>query len=282
MHALPPHHLIARHVADALAEDIGRADWTARLIAPERQGRARVISREAAVVCGTAWFNECCRQVDPAIVVSWQVQDGARVAADQLLCELSGPAHALLTAERSALNFLQLLSATATETARYVDAITGTHARILDTRKTIPGFRLAQKYAVRVGGGDNQRIGLYDGILIKENHLIAGGGIATTLKAAQALAPQDVTIQIEVESLEELKQALEAGAVSVLLDNMSLDQMREAVAITAGRALLEASGGVDLSTVRAIAETGVDRISIGKLTKDVTALDLSMRFMFAD
>jgi len=276
--ALPAAHLIAQSVSLALAEDIGRADWTAQLIAADSNGRATVTARQAAVICGQAWFDECFRQIDPRVNVHWLVPEGSSVAPDTVLCELSGPARALLTGERSALNFLQLLSAVATETRRYVDVVTGTRARILDTRKTVPGLRLAQKYAVAAGGGVNQRVGLYDGILIKENHIMAAGGIAPALQAAFALAPQDVTVQVEVENLAELDEALSGGARLVLLDNMSLDDMREAVRRSAGRAELEASGGIDLSTVRAIAETGVDRISVGKLTKDVQALDLSMRF----
>lgn len=278
----PPAHLIAQQVAAALAEDIGRADWTAMLIPAERPGRASVRVRQAAVVCGQAWFEECFRQVDDSVSIHWQVAEGAQVGADTVLCEIAGPARALLTAERSALNFLQTLSAVATETQRYVAAIAGTRARIHDTRKTLPGLRLAQKYAVRVGGGENQRIGLYDGILIKENHIAAAGSIAAVLREAFKLAPAGVGIQIEVENLAELDQALAAGAQSVLLDNMSHADMAEAVRRSAGKAVLEASGGVDISTVRAIAETGVDRISIGKLTKDVSAIDLSMRFAFAD
>ena len=278
----PPAHLIAQQVAAALAEDIGCADWTAMLIAAERPGRATVRVRQAAVVCGQAWFEECFRQVDAGVSIRWLVAEGAQVGADTVLCEITGPARALLTAERSALNFLQTLSAVATETRRYVAAIAGTRARIHDTRKTLPGLRLAQKYAVRVGGGENQRIGLYDGILIKENHIAAAGSIAAVLREAFKLAPAGVGIQIEVENLAELDQALAAGAQSVLLDNMSHADMAEAVRRSSGKAVLEASGGVDMSTVRAIAETGVDRISIGKLTKDVSAIDLSMRFAFAD
>lgn len=280
--SLPAAHLIAQQIATALAEDIGRADWTALLIPAERPGRATVLLREPAVLCGQAWFDECFRQVDPAVRIAWQVAEGQLLAANTVLCEISGPARALLTAERSALNFLQTLSAVASETRRYVDVVAGTRARIHDTRKTLPGLRLAQKYAVTVGGGDNQRIGLYDGILIKENHIAAAGGIAPVLATAFALAPVGVGVQIEVENLAELDQALAAGARSVLLDNMSLEDMAEAVRRSGGRAMLEASGGVDLATVRAIAETGVDRISIGKLTKDVRAIDLSMRFAFGD
>ncbi|QND86079.1 Quinolinate phosphoribosyltransferase [Chromobacterium vaccinii] len=275
---LPAHHLIAQHVSLALAEDIGPCDWTARLIAADKTGAARVIAREDAVICGQAWFDECFRQVDARCAVEWLAAEGERVEAGRELCRISGPARALLTAERSALNFLQLLSGVASETRRYVDAAAGHRARILDTRKTVPGLRLAQKYAVTVGGGANQRIGLFDGILIKENHIMAAGGVAQAMAQAQAGLPPGVTLQIEVESLPQLEEALSHGAKLVLLDNMSLDDMRRAVEISAGRAELEASGGIDLDSVRAIAATGVDRISVGKLTKDVRALDLSMRF----
>ena len=278
MSTLPPLHLIAQQVSIALAEDIGSCDWTARLIAGETIGRASVIVREQAVICGQAWFEACFHQIDPSVRVVWQVKEGDRVEAGQTLCELEGPARALLTGERTALNFLQVLSAVATMTRHYVDAVAGTRARIHDTRKTLPGMRLAQKYAVTVGGGCNQRIGLYDGILIKENHILAAGSIAAALQAAQALAPSGVTIQVEVETLDELEEALAANAVLILLDNMDNDTMKTAVLRTAGRAELEASGGVDLETVKAIAATGVDRISIGKLTKDIQAIDLSMRF----
>jgi nicotinate-nucleotide pyrophosphorylase (carboxylating) len=216
------------------------------------------------------------KQLDPRIRIEWRYAEGDAMQADSEVCAIEAPARALLTAERSALNFLQLLSAVATATRRYVDVIQGTKAAILDTRKTLPGMRLAQKYAVRVGGGQNQRLALYDGILIKENHIAAAGGITAAMRAAQALNA-GVTIQIEVESLDELREALDAGATSILLDNFSLDMMREAVGVTAGRALLEASGGIDMRTVRAIAETGVDRISIGSLTKDVQATDYSLR-----
>ena len=278
MFTLPPAHHIASLVSQALAEDIGQQDWTALLIDAATPGHARVIAREAATVCGQAWFDEAFRQVDGRCQVRWQVAEGQQVAADTVLCEISGPARALLTAERTALNLLQTLSAVASETRRYADIIAGTRARILDTRKTLPGMRLAQKYAVTVGGGVNQRIGLYDGILIKENHIMAAGSITRALQRARELAPPQVSIQVEVENLTELQEALDAGCTLILLDNMSLDDMREAVRLSAGRALLEASGGVDFNTVRAIAETGVDRISIGKLTKDVRAIDLSMRF----
>lgn len=275
---LPPLYLISQQVSLALAEDIGSRDWTAELIAADTQGEAVIVAREAAVICGQAWFNEAYRQVDASVNVTWLVTEGQAVTADTQIAKVQGPARALLTAERTSLNFLQTLSAVATLTRQYVDAVAGTHAKVLDTRKTIPGLRLAQKYAVTVGGGVNQRIGLFDGILIKENHIMAAGSITAALKHAQSLAPADVSIQVEVETLAELQEALAAGARLVLLDNMSLDEMREAVVLTAGRAELEASGGVDLASVRGVAETGVDRISVGKLTKDVLAVDLSMRF----
>ena len=278
MPSLPAFHLIAQQVSQTLAEDIGQCDWTAQLISDDAIGHATVVARENAILCGQPWFDECYRQVDARCQVHWHVAEGERVNADTVLCTVSGPARALLTAERSSLNFLQTLSAVASETRRYVDVVTGTRARILDTRKTLPGLRLAQKYAVTVGGGVNQRIGLFDGILIKENHIMAAGGIRQALAAALQSLPPNVTLQIEVETLDELQQALDGGAKLVLLDNMSTDDMRRAVEMTAGRAELEASGGVDLTTVRAIAETGVDRISVGKLTKDVRAIDLSMRF----
>jgi nicotinate-nucleotide pyrophosphorylase (carboxylating) len=275
---LPPQHLIAANVATALAEDIGECDWTAQLIPADQQATARIIVREAAVICGLPWANEVIRQVDASIQVEWLVTEGEYAVADQLLCFLQGNARSLLTAERSILNFIQTLSAVATETRRYAEVVAGTNAVVHDTRKTIPGLRRAQKYAVTVGGGANQRMALYDGILIKENHIAAAGSIANALAAAQQIAPKHVTIQIEVENLDELAQALAGGAVSVLLDNMSLADMRSAVEMAQGKAILEASGGVDLTTIRAIAETGVDRISVGKLTKDIQAIDLSMRF----
>jgi len=270
---------IGRNVAAALAEDVGSGDLTALLIASSAQARATVMTREAAVVCGTGWFDATFAALSPVAAVNWHVRDGDSVLPGQALCDVSAPARALLTAERTALNFLQLLSAVATVTRRYVDTVAGTKARIVDTRKTLPGLRLAQKYAVTVGGGVNHRTGLYDGILIKENHILAAGGIVDAIKAAQAIAPPGVFIEIEVETIDELRMALAAGAGMILLDNMRLDEMAEAVRITAGGAVLEASGGVNLETVRAIAATGVDRISIGSLTKDVKALDLSMRFM---
>jgi nicotinate-nucleotide pyrophosphorylase (carboxylating) len=268
---------IDRNVLAALAEDIGGGDLTALLTPAGHRSRGTVISREDAILSGQAWFNACFSRLDPHCRISWSARDGDRVVAGQLLCEIEAGTRPLLTAERPALNFLQLLSGTATATRRYVDAVSGTKSRIVDTRKTLPGLRLAQKYAVRCGGGSNHRLGLYDGILIKENHIIAAGGVTAALRQAQALARGDVFIQIEVETLDQLTEALDAGAKMVLLDNMDLDQMCAAVTLTAGRAQLEASGGVRLETVRAIAETGVDRISIGGLTKDVRAIDLSLR-----
>lgn len=280
--ALPPADEIERNVSAALAEDIGRGDLTASLIPAGKKGRARVISREAGVLCGTAWFDRVFRRLDATVHIRWHAGDGDRIAPDQLLCEIEGDAPALLSAERSALNFLQLLSGVASKARQYADVVAGTRAVVVDTRKTIPGLRLAQKYAVKCGGGENHRIGLFDAILIKENHILAAGGIRPALAAASAVATTAGAgckfVQIEVESLAELREALAAGATMVLLDNMSLDDMREAARIAGGQAVLEASGGVGLETLRAIAETGVDRISIGGLTKDVRAQDLSMRF----
>jgi nicotinate-nucleotide pyrophosphorylase (carboxylating) len=270
----------ARNVRDALMEDIGRSDWTALLVPPGRRMRAQVQAKEAAVLCGRAWFEACVRSLDAEADVEWLVAEGGAISGS-LVCRIDGDARALLGAERPALNFLQMLSGVATVTRQYVEAIAGVspNARgciVLDTRKTLPGLRQAQKYAVRVGGGHNQRMALWDGILIKENHIAAAGGIGPALAAARALNA-GVEIQIEVENLSELQQALDGGATSVLIDDFSRDDMRRAVALTGGRALLEVSGGVDLASVREIAATGVDRISIGKLTKDVRAIDLSMR-----
>lgn len=274
---------IKKNVSLALAEDIGQGDLTALLVPADKRLTARVICREQAVICGIAWFEECFRQLSPGIEINWLVYDGETVQADQQLCEMTGNARALLTAERTALNFLQLLSAVATHSRRYVDAISGTGAIIVDTRKTLPGLRVAQKYAVKCGGGENHRFGLYDGILIKENHIIAAGGIAPALQKAKEIAPAGVFIQIEVETLDELQQALTAGAAMTLLDNFDLQTLREAVALnrclTNSPAILEASGNITLGNVRAVAETGVDRISIGSLTKDIKAVDLSMRFL---
>lgn len=274
---------ISRNVEAALTEDVGAGDLTASLVPGQRRVKATVISREAGVLCGTAWFDECVRRCDPTATVTWHGADGDRIAPNQLLCEIEGNGRALLTAERSALNFLQLLSAVASKARIYADAIAGTKAQVVDTRKTLPGLRIAQKYAVRAGGGGNHRLALWDAILIKENHIHAAGGIAQAMAAAKEVAGQAPErckfIQIEVESLDELTQALNAGATMILLDNFSLDMMRDAARINAGRAILEASGNVTLETLRGIAETGVDRISIGALTKDVKALDLSMRFV---
>ena len=268
---------IQRNVAVSLAEDIGTGDLTAQLIPVATDARGRVATRETAIVCGTAWFDATFAALDPTATVLWHVVDGDAVESGQTLCDVVAGARELLTAERTALNFLQLLSATATITRGFVDAVAGTGAKIVDTRKTLPGLRLAQKYAVATGGGVNHRIGLYDGILIKENHILAAGGIGKVVAQAREIAPSNVFIEIEVERLDQLSEALEAGAKMILLDNMALDTMREAVRIAAGRAELEASGGVNLERVRAIAETGVDRISIGSLTKNVRAVDLSLR-----
>lgn len=269
---------IARNVTTALAEDVGEGDLTAQLAPDVPDARAFVICREPAVLCGSAWFDACVLRLDPAARLQWLARDGDRIAAGAQVCNLTGSSRALLTAERTALNFLQLLSAVATATRRHVDAVTGTGAAILDTRKTLPGLRIAQKHAVTVGGGMNHRMGLWDAILIKENHIATAGGIVPALAAAAKLADRALWVQIEVETLAQLREAVGAGAKMILLDNMTLDEMRTAVAWTAGRAQLEASGGITLDNVRAIAETGVDRISIGALTKDIRAIDLSMRF----
>jgi len=260
----------------AIAEDVGNGDYTGLLVPENEFVKARVVVRETAVLCGAPWFEAIMARLDPRLRVDWRYAEGALMQADSEVCVIEGPARALLTAERGALNFLQLLSGVASATRRYVDVIAGTRARILDTRKTLPGLRLAQKYAVRVGGGMNQRLALYDGILIKENHIAAAGGVSAAVGAAIKLNA-GVSIQVEVENLVELDEALAAGATSILLDNFSLELMREAVSLTAGRAVLEASGGINMQTVRQIAETGVDRISIGSLTKDISAVDFSMR-----
>ena len=270
------YELVSAQVARALAEDIGTGDLTAMLIASESISNATIISRESAIICGIDWANACFHQLDINTRIQWHVAEGDEISKNQVLCEIQGNTRALLTAERSALNFLQTLSAIATHTRQYVDAIAGTKAQILDTRKTLPGLRMAQKYAVTIGGGYNQRLALYDGILIKENHIASAGSIHVALERARNLNT-GISIQIEVEYLDELQQALDAGATSILLDNFSLEDMREAVRITHGKALLEASGNVSLETVRAIAETGVDRISIGALTKNIRAIDLSLR-----
>lgn len=270
--------VITENVAAALREDVGSGDLTAGLIPAHQQARARIITREAAVVAGTAWVDEVFRVLDPAVEVRWQVADGERVAPDQVLFELQGPARALLTGERSALNFLQLLSGTATRCRHYADLVQDTAVRLLDTRKTLPGLRRAQKYAVTCGGCYNHRIGLFDAFLIKENHIAACGGIAQAVAAARQLAPGR-PVEVEVENLQELEQALSADADIVMLDELSLADMRTAVALTAGQAKLEASGGVNQDTLLGIAQTGVDYISIGTLTKDVKAIDLSMRVL---
>ena len=266
---------VVRH---ALAEDIGSGDITAQLIPAEAEAHGRVIVREAAVLCGTAWFDEVFRQLDRRVQVIWQARDGERLRPNQALCQLRGPARSLLSGERTALNFLQTLSATATHTRRYVDAIEGTGARLLDTRKTLPGLRTAQKYATACGGAQNHRMGLFDAFLIKENHILAAGGIAQAVAQARNIAPGK-PVEVEVENLAELKQALAARADTVMLDNMDLASLREAVSITAGRCQLEASGNVGLDRIRAIAETGVDTISVGAITKDIRAVDLSMRLL---
>jgi len=267
---------VEQNTTEALAEDIGTGDLTASLLPVSQVASARVISREDAILCGIPWFEACFRKLDPRIAIRWHAHESERIYPNQLLCEIEGNARALLTAERPALNFLQTLSGTATLARRYADAIAGTDAVVMDTRKTLPGLRIAQKYAIRIGGGANQRIGLYDGILIKENHIASAGGIRPVLKAAFALKA-NVPIQIEVETLDELKEAIDAGANLILIDNFSLDQMREAVKIARDRAVLEASGNITLDNVRDVALTGVQRISIGSLTKHVRAVDLSMR-----
>ncbi|MCX2862114.1 carboxylating nicotinate-nucleotide diphosphorylase [Paucibacter sp. PLA-PC-4] len=272
-----------RNIREALMEDIGVCDWTARLVPAGRRVKAQLRVRETAVLCGRPWFDGVFAALDATARIDWLCEEGGRLSADTVICEIEADGRALLSAERPAMNFLQLLSGTATLTRAHVDAIAGasTNPRgcaVLDTRKTLPGLRLAQKYAVRIGGGANQRLALYAGILIKENHIAAAGGVAAALRAAQALNA-GVDIQIEVESIAELQEALGAGALSVLLDNFNEAMMREAVAVTAGRALLEVSGGVELAQLRWIAATGVDRISVGRLTKDVKAVDYSMRVL---
>ncbi|KAA0695799.1 carboxylating nicotinate-nucleotide diphosphorylase [Halopseudomonas laoshanensis] len=263
-------------VRRALAEDVGSGDITASLIPADRLATATILTREAATLCGTAWADEVFRQVDPAITAQWLVKDGEQMQPDQVFCKLSGPARGLLTAERSAMNFIQTLSATATRSQYFASLVEGTSVRLLDTRKTLPGLRMAQKYAVTCGGCHNHRIGLFDAFLIKENHIAACGGIAEAIAQARSMAPGK-PVEVEVESLDEMQQALSAGADIIMLDELSHDDMREAVAQTAGRASLEASGGITEKTLRSVAETGVDFISIGTLTKDIKAVDLSMR-----
>jgi nicotinate-nucleotide pyrophosphorylase (carboxylating) len=278
--ALPPRALIDDDVRRALAEDVGAGDLTAALV-PDAPADAELVTREDAVLCGRAWFDAVFRALDARVQVQWWRQDGDRIAAGETLCRLHGPARAILTGERSALNFLQTLSGTASATARYVAAVRGTRAQILDTRKTLPGLRRAQKYAVACGGGRNHRMGLYDAILIKENHIAAAGSVTAALAQARQLAPAATPIEIEVENLGQLREALAAGAARILLDNFAVDDLRAAVQITGGRAALEASGGVTLDNIRAVAETGVDFISIGSLTKHLRAVDLSLRLHVA-
>lgn len=269
---------IAAQVATALAEDVGPGDLTAALIPEDRHSEATVISRDWAIICGTQWFNEVFSQLDQNIHIEWCVADGDRVKPNQLLCTLKGPSRTLLTGERTALNFLQTLSGTATQANTYAETIAGTGATILDTRKTIPGLRRAQKYAVTCGGGQNHRIGLYDGVLIKENHIAASGSIFAAVTKARDTAPDGIAVEVEVENLDEVQEALEAGADILLLDNMSPDLLKQAVEINNGRAKLEASGGITLKNIRNVAETGVNYISVGAITKELHAIDLSMRF----
>lgn len=269
-------------VLRALAEDVGGGDLTAALVDPGRRALARVLAREPAVLCGRPWVEATLRELVPEARINWLVDEGQRCEADQVVLEVEGQARALLTAERTMLNFLQLLSAVASKTAEYVDAVRGTRARIVDTRKTLPGLRLAQKYAVRIGGGVNHRIGLFDAVLIKENHIMSAGGVTPALQAARSVAARADFIEVEVETLAQLKEALDAQAQMVLLDNMPLDDLHEAVRMNEARgeqrAVLEISGGVTLASVHTLALTGVDRISVGALTKDVKAIDFSMRF----
>ena len=274
--AAPSHELIQADIERALAEDIGSGDATAELLPAGNLAHATVTCREPATIAGTNWFDACFRQLDPDVTIHWTCRDGDRVEAGTVICRLHGNARALVTAERSALNFLQLLSGTATVTASYVAALRGTPTRLLDTRKTIPGLRLAQKYAVRCGGGCNHRIGLYDGVLIKENHIVSAGSIAAAVSAARRLHP-NLTVEVEVEDMDELAQALAAGVDRVMLDNFSLAMMQEAVRIADGRVPLEVSGNVELPGLAAIGATGVDFISVGALTKHVRAIDLSLR-----
>lgn len=276
--SLPPAEEIAAAVRLALAEDLGDGDRTAALLPAEQRASVELIPRQEAVLCGRAWFDEVFRQLDARVTIDWQRADGERVPPGARLCRLEGPTRALLTGERTALNYVQTLSGTATRARQYADAVAGLPVRILDTRKTLPGLRAAQKYAVRCGGCHNHRMGLYDAILIKENHILAAGSVAAALTAARALAP-GLRVEIEVETLAEVEEALAAGATHLLLDNFGLEALRQAVKRVAGRARLEASGGIRLDRLRAIAETGVDDLSVGDLTKDLRAVDLSMRFL---
>jgi len=277
---LPAAALIEQQVRAVLAEDLGGGDCTAALLPADRKSRVELMTRQNAVVCGRAWFDEVFRQLDPGIRTEWRAADGERVEPGQILCTLTGATRALLSGERTAMNYLQTLSGTASRARLYADAVAGLPVRLLDTRKTLPGLRVQQKYAVRCGGCHNHRMGLFDAILIKENHILAAGSIAAALNAAFAVAA-GLPVEIEVEGLDELEEALAAGATHLLLDNFGLDRLRRAVALVGGKARLEASGGVTLDSVRDIAETGVDDISVGDLTKDVTSIDLSMRFVDA-
>ncbi len=276
---LPPIEQIQQQVELVLKEDLGAGDLTAGLIPEKARSQVQVICREPAVISGAAWFNEVFRQMDPTIHIHWHAQDGDTVMGDTLICQLEGNTRALLSGERSALNYLQTLSGTATLVSRYVEAVAGTAVKILDTRKTIPGLRIQQKYAVRCGGGFNHRIGLFDAVLIKENHIHAAGSIAEVMASVRAQIGEGIEVEIEVESLDELEQALMAGAKRILIDNFAVEDLCKAVEINDGRARLEASGNVSMTTIRGIAETGVDDISIGGLTKDLQSIDLSMRFV---
>ena len=268
---------IPAQVRAALEEDVGSGDLTAALIPENVQAIARVVCRDQAVLCGQAWFDAVFQALDPRVEITWQMRDGYDLAAGQTLCQVRGPARAILTGERCALNFLQTLSGTATTTRAYVAAIAGMHTKLLDTRKTLPGLRLAQKYAVYCGGALNHRKGLYDAILIKENHIALAGSISAAIEAARRLAPPNTPVEVEVENLDQLRSALAVGVKKILLDNFSLELMREAVKLTADIATLEASGGVGIEGLHAIAATGVDFISVGSLTKHVRAVDLSLR-----
>ena len=270
---------VTTDVTRALAEDVGNGDLTARLVPEGRAARARLLTRQSGLLCGAEWFQRTFEELDPDCEIFWHHKDGDSIVAGSSVCEIEGMARPMLTAERTAMNFVQLLSGVATKARIFVNAVDGTSARIYDTRKTIPGLRIAQKYAVRVGGAQNHRMGLFDGVLIKENHILAAGGIRPAVERALRDVPQGTLLQVEVETLEQLHEAIQSGAKLILLDNFDLARMREAVTATGGRAELEASGGVNLKSVRAIAETGVHRISVGALTKDVDALDLSMRFL---
>ncbi|WP_266169852.1 carboxylating nicotinate-nucleotide diphosphorylase [Dyella subtropica] len=274
--APPPAEQVQADIERTFAEDIGHGDATAELLPADARASATLTCREDAVIAGIAWFDACFKRLDPNVRINWQLGDGMRVTAGSVICKLEGMARAMVSAERSALNFLQLLSGTATATAAYVEAVAGTPVKVLDTRKTVPGLRIAQKYAVRCGGGHNHRVGLYDAILVKENHIIAAGGIAAAVEAARRLHPS-LLLEVEVENLDELQQALSARVDRIMLDNFNPPLMREAVHITAGRVPLEVSGNVDLTTISEYARTGVDFISVGALTKHVQAIDLSLR-----